>query len=74
MVEEIAGPYASPHLPLVLALNLPWLLMPVRLARRMRKEHPFMGAAPDYRREVSEVGVESGTKYKNVRCGGFIRG
>ncbi len=39
--EEIAGPHASPHLPLVLSANLPWLLIPILLALRLRKEHPF---------------------------------
>lgn len=39
--EEAAGPHATPHLPLVLALNLPWLLMPLFLTLRLRKEHPF---------------------------------
>ena len=39
--EEIAGPYATPYLPLVVTLNLPWLLMPVFLTLRMRREHPF---------------------------------
>lgn len=39
--EEIAGHYATPHLPLVLGLNLPWLLMPIFLTLRLRKEHPF---------------------------------
>ena len=39
--EEVAGPYATPNLPLVLALNLPWLLIPIFLTLRMRSEHPF---------------------------------
>jgi hypothetical protein len=39
--EEIAGPHATPHLPIVLLLNLPWLLMPIFLTRRLRKEKPF---------------------------------
>jgi len=39
--EEFAGPYATPYLPLVLVLNLPWLLMPIFLTFRLRKEHPF---------------------------------
>ena len=43
--EEIAEPYATPHLPLVLALNLPWLLMPIFLTLRLRKEHPFAKTA-----------------------------
>jgi hypothetical protein len=44
--EEIAGPHATPHFPLVLALNLPWLLTPILLTLRLRKEHPFASARP----------------------------
>jgi len=43
--EEIAGPHATTHLPLVLGLNLPWLLIPVFLTLRLRKEHPFAEGA-----------------------------
>jgi hypothetical protein len=39
--EEIAGPHASPQLPLVLGLNLPWLLIPILLTARLWKESPF---------------------------------
>lgn len=39
--EEFAGPHATSHLSLVLGLNLPWLLMPFFLTRRLRREHPF---------------------------------
>ncbi len=39
--EEIAGPNATPHLPIVLLLNLPWLLMPVLVVYRMAREKPF---------------------------------
>jgi len=39
--EEIAGPHATPHLPIVLLLNLPWLLIPILLTLRLRKERPF---------------------------------
>ncbi len=39
--EEAAGPHATPHLPLVLGLNLPWLLVPLLLTARLWKEHPF---------------------------------
>jgi hypothetical protein len=40
--EEIAGPHASPQLPLVLLLNGPWLLMPLVMIYRMaRSPHPF---------------------------------
>jgi hypothetical protein len=39
--EEAAGPHATPHLPLVLGLNLPWLLVPLLLTARLWNEHPF---------------------------------
>ncbi len=39
--EEIAGPHATPRLPIVLLLNLPWLFMPILLTLRLRKERPF---------------------------------
>lgn len=42
--EEIAGPHTSPHLPIVLALNLPWPVLPILLAVRLRKDHPFTSA------------------------------
>lgn len=46
--EEFAGPHATPHLPLVLGLNLPWLLMPILLTWRLRKEHPFQRVEPQF--------------------------
>ena len=39
--EEIAGPHATPHLPAVLMLNLPWLLMPILLTIRLWRDAPF---------------------------------
>ncbi len=40
--EEIHGPYATPQLPAVMALNLPWLLLPLAVIYKMWKsEHPF---------------------------------
>jgi hypothetical protein len=45
--EEAAGPHATPHLPLVLGLNLPWLLMPLFLTYRLRAEHPFTQRTPE---------------------------
>ncbi len=41
LVEEVAGPYATDHLPLVLATNAGWLLVPVVVLIRMWGEHPF---------------------------------
>jgi hypothetical protein len=40
--EEIYGPHASPHLPVVLLLNFPWLAFPLAIIYRMwRSPHPF---------------------------------
>jgi hypothetical protein len=41
MSEEIWGPHATPHLPLVAALNAPWLIFPMIIIARMWREHPF---------------------------------
>ena len=43
--EEAAGSHVTPNFPFVLALNLPWLLMPIFLTLRLRKEHPFAQGA-----------------------------
>lgn len=40
--EEYGGPHATPHFPIVLLLNLPWIMMPALLIARMsRSERPF---------------------------------
>jgi hypothetical protein len=40
--EEIYGSHASPHLPVVLLLNFPWLAFPLFIIYRMwRSPHPF---------------------------------
>ncbi len=45
--EELAGPHATPHFPLVLALNLPWLLVPMLVIYRVSKSaHPFAESVP----------------------------
>jgi hypothetical protein len=48
LMDERYGVTRAPNFPLVLALNLPWLLMPVAMIVRMRDDHPFTrtGAAP----------------------------
>jgi hypothetical protein len=53
--EEIAGPHATPHFPLVLALNLPWLLTPIFLTLRLRKEHPFQREASELSKQPVEA-------------------
>lgn len=45
--EEKYGAHAAPSFPLVLLLNLPWLLFPAYLIYRMwRSPHPFTQAMP----------------------------
>ena len=47
LFEETAGQFASPKLAVVVALNLPWLLMPIAIIVRMwRSEHPFTRELP----------------------------
>jgi EXPERA (EXPanded EBP superfamily) len=41
LMEERYGVTPAPNFPLVLALNLAWLLMPFAMMLRMRREHPF---------------------------------
>lgn len=45
LMEERSGEWATPHFPLVLALNGPWLLLPLAVMWRMRRDHPFSRAA-----------------------------
>ncbi|MGB8215403.1 MAG: emopamil-binding family protein [Anaerolineales bacterium] len=52
--EEIAGPHASPHLAIVMALNLPWLVLPILLTGRLWKEHPFTTEASE-QKNISAV-------------------
>jgi hypothetical protein len=44
--EERAGPYATPHLPIVLLANLAWLVFPILISARMwRSPTPFTRAS-----------------------------
>jgi hypothetical protein len=53
--EEFAGPHATSHFPLVLALNLPWLLTPIFLTLRLRREHPFQREASEFSKQPVEA-------------------
>jgi hypothetical protein len=44
--EEYSGAHKAPHFGIVLALNLPWLLLPLGTLIRMAREHPFTEPAP----------------------------
>jgi len=48
LAEEYNGIHASPHFPIVLLLNVPWLALPLGTIIRMAREHPFTrpAAAP----------------------------
>lgn len=41
LAEEYNGIHQTPHFGFVLALNLPWLLLPVGTFARLAREHPF---------------------------------
>ena len=41
LAEEHSGIHRTPHFAMVLALNLPWLLLPLFTGIRMAREHPF---------------------------------
>lgn len=46
--EEYGGPHATPNFPIVLLLNLPWLLFPALIIVRMaRRERPFTEPASE---------------------------
>jgi hypothetical protein len=45
--EERAGPHATPHFPIVLLANLPWLIFPIIIVARMwRSATPFTREMP----------------------------
>jgi hypothetical protein len=48
LAEEHSGIHRTPHFAMVLALNLPWLLLPLLTGIRMARDHPFteLAAAP----------------------------
>jgi hypothetical protein len=46
LAEEYDGVHAAPHFGVVLALNLPWLLLPLLTLIRMAREHPFTEPVP----------------------------
>jgi hypothetical protein len=41
LAEEYNGIHATPHFPIVLLLNVPWLALPLGTIIRMAREHPF---------------------------------
>lgn len=45
--EEYSGQFRAPSFGYVFALNLPWLLLPLGVAARMAREHPFTEAVDE---------------------------
>lgn len=45
LMEERSGRFANPDFPFVVAVNLPWLLLPILMILRMRRD-PFPTAVP----------------------------
>jgi hypothetical protein len=46
LAEEYDGVHAAPHFGIVLALDMPWLLLPLLTLIRMAREHPFTEPVP----------------------------
>ena len=53
LMEERYGGHATPHWGMVLAANLPWLLFPLAMLVRMRREHPFTEPVSDRAPELA---------------------
>jgi EXPERA (EXPanded EBP superfamily) len=51
LMEERYGRWATPHFGLILALNAPWLLMPLLTIWRMRRPYPFAPRGADPARQ-----------------------
>jgi hypothetical protein len=47
LAEEYNGVHATPHFPIVLLLNIPWLALPLGTILRMARQHPFTRSAAD---------------------------
>jgi hypothetical protein len=47
LMEERYGQWAAPRFGFVLALNAPWLLMPLATIWRIRRDHPFTQPAAE---------------------------
>jgi EXPERA (EXPanded EBP superfamily) len=57
LAEEYNGIHRTPHFGIVLALNLPWLLLPLGTLVRMARGHPFTEAAPAAQEILPEQGA-----------------
>jgi hypothetical protein len=57
LAEEYNGIHRAPHFGFVLALNLPWLLLPLGTLIRMARDHPFTEAVPGVQAIPPEPGA-----------------
>jgi emopamil binding protein len=53
--EEYNGIHRAPHFGFVLALNLPWLLLPLGTLARMARAHPFTELVPGLAAPVTQA-------------------
>jgi hypothetical protein len=63
--EEYAGTYASPHFPIVLLANLPWLVFPLLITGRMaRAQHPFIRQVASEAIAAAPIGQDASGKVR----------
>ena len=69
--EEFNGIHRAPHFGFVLALNLPWLLLPLGTLARMARAHPFTELVPAQAAPVTQA--ESAAEGLGPTPGGIRR-
>jgi hypothetical protein len=60
LAEEYNGVHASPHFPIVLLLNVPWLALPLGTIVRMAREHPFTRMPAELAGSSTAAGTRTG--------------
>ena len=60
LAEEYNGVHATPHFPIVLLLNIPWVALPLGTIARMSRQHPFTEPASPEARPLVAPAAEAG--------------
>jgi hypothetical protein len=55
LFEELLGAHKTPRPGIVVAANIPWLLMPWAVIARLNREHPFSRAVSSAATSQAEV-------------------
>ena len=66
LFEERYGRVATPHFGMVLAVNLPWLLLPLAIIWRLCRDQPFVRPVPRHRPRPAEATVTEGRMTRDV--------